>query len=238
MYYCNMQSISNWRNTVISNWQDALQDKTFKVYFVMNFFISLGLYFATIHWVKLNSTRTGTVLDDPLYHLLAPRDFSTPIFMLTYSPVLIFLIYIAQYPLLLHRAFNSFVAVFMVRAVIIHFIPLSPAPGIIVLHDPITAAIADENHVLNDLFFSGHIGDLTTLYFVSRSTTLRRYIFMCACIVGFLLVWQRVHYTIDVIAAPLFSYICYWLLVEKDIIWGPYLKKTADVTQGLLASSD
>jgi len=231
-----MQRFSNWRNTVINNWEEASKDETFKVYFALNFFISLSLYFATIHWIKLNSTRTGNVLDDPLYHLLAPRDFSLPIFILTYTPVAIFLAYIAQYPLLLQRAFNSFVAVFMIRAVFIHFVPLSPASGIIVLHDPITAALADENHVLNDLFFSGHIGDLTTLYFVSRNTTLRRFIFVCTCIVGFLLVWQRVHYTIDVIAAPLFSYICYWLLVEKDIIWAPYLKKASEIPGGLLAS--
>jgi len=124
----------------------------------------------------------------------------------------------------------------MIRAVFIHFVPLSPASGIIVLNDPITATIADENHVLNDLFFSGHIGDLATLYFVCRSTALRRYIFLCACMVGMMLVWQRVHYTIDVIAAPLFAYICYWLLVEKDIIWSPYLKKTAAVSPNLLAS--
>lgn len=231
-----MQRVIKWRNTILQNWKEASEDEAFKVYFVLNFFISLGLYFAAIHWVKLNSTRTGTVLDDPMYQLLTPHDFSLPIFILTYSPVFIFLIYIVQYPLLLQRAFNSFVAVFMIRAVFIHFVPLSPAAGIIPLHDPITAAIADENHVLNDLFFSGHISDLATLYFISRSRLLRRYIFMCACMVGFLLVWQRVHYTIDVIAAPLFSYICYWLLVEKDIIWAPYLKKSPAVSPNLLAS--
>ena len=237
LYNCNMQRITDWYNTVVKNWKEASKDEAFKFYFALNFVISFGLYFATIHWVKTNSTRTGTVLDDPLYHLLAPRDFSLPIFILTYSPVVIFLVYIVQYPLLLHRAFNSFVAVFMIRAVFIHFVPLSPASGIIVLNDPITNALADESHVLNDLFFSGHIGDLTTLFLLSRNKTLRRLIFTCACTVAFLLVWQRVHYTIDVIAAPLFAYISYQLFVVRDIIWAPYLKKTSvETSQGMLAS--
>jgi hypothetical protein len=87
LYNCNMQRITDWYNTVVKNWKEASKDEAFKFYFALNFVISFGLYFATIHWVKTNSTRTGTVLDDPLYHLLAPRDFSLPIFILTYSPV-------------------------------------------------------------------------------------------------------------------------------------------------------
>ncbi len=232
-----MRYIKFWYNNVVNNWKEASEDDTFNRYFMFNFVVSLALYFGTIQWIKFNSTTHGRVLDDPLYHLLAPRDFSAPIFFLTYSPVIIFLVYILQYPLMLHRAFNSFVAVFMLRAVFIHFIPLSPSSDIIVLNDPFTNALADEGRVVNDLFFSGHIGDLMTLFFVCRSVTLRRYIFACAVIVGFLLVWQRVHYTIDVLAAPFFAYISYWLLVEKDIIWAPYLKKTnIETSHGLLAS--
>ena len=232
-----MQRISSWYNNIVQNWKEASKDETFRRYFAPNFFISFALYFATIHWIEINSTRHGSVLDDPIYHLLASRDFSLPIFFLTYSTVFIFIIYLVQYPLLLHRAFNSFSGVFMIRAVCIYFIPLSPAPDIIVLNDPLTNAIANEGRVLNDLFFSGHIGDLMTLFFLCRNVALRRYIFACACIVGLLLVWQRVHYSIDIIAAPFFSYLSYWVFVKKDMIWGTYLKKpVADIYPGLLAS--
>ena len=127
----------------------------------------------------------------------------------------------------MQRALNSFVAVFMIRAVCIHFIALAPAPGIIVLNDPVSNAMANEGQILNDLFFSGHIGDLTTAFFVCGNKTLRRYVFLCTAVVGFLLVWQRVHYSIDILGAPFFSYICYWLFVKKDIIWGSILKKPA-----------
>jgi hypothetical protein len=220
-----MNRIEDWYKNVIQNWQEALKNEAFGRYFVLNFLVSFALYFATIHWVAINSTRRGVVLDDPLYHLLAPRDFSPLIFFLSYSAVVIFLFYIAQYPLLLHRAFNSFVAVFMIRAVCIHFIPLSPASGIIVLNDPVTNALADESHVLNDLFFSGHVGDLMTLFFLCSNVPLRRYILVCAGLVGFLLVWQHVHYTVDILGAPFFSYLCYWAFVKKDFIWGYFLEK-------------
>jgi hypothetical protein len=222
-----MNGVKNWYNNIIQNWREELKDETFIRYFLLNFLISLALYFATIQWVKMNSLRPGSVLDDPLYHLLAPRDFSLIIFILTYSPVLVFLFWVAQYPLLLHRAFNSFVAVFMIRAVCIHFVPLSPASGIIVLNDPITSAMADESHVLNDLFFSGHVGDLATLFFLCSNKVIRRYIFACVIGVGLLLVWQRVHYSVDILAAPFFSYLSYRVFVQKDIIWGSILKKPA-----------
>ena len=220
-----MRQVSEWYNRMIQNWQEALAQKTFRNYFAINFLGSFSLYFLVIQWVKMNSNSHGIVLDDPIYHMLAPRDFSPHIFFFTYSPVVLFLIYVAQYPLLLHRAFNSFVAVFIVRAICIQFIPLSPDAGIIVLNDPITNAVADESKVLNDLFFSGHIGDLASLFFLCRNRQLRAYLFVSMCVVGSLLVWQRVHYSIDVIAAPFFSYFCYWLLVERDIIWASYLKK-------------
>ena len=220
-----MNWVKNWYHNVVVAWQECSKNEAFRRYFTLNFFMCLALYFAIIHWVKINSARHGAVLDDPLYHLLMPRDFSTAIFILTYSPVFIFLLWILRYPLLLHRALDSFVAVFIIRAVCIHFIPLSPAPGIIVLNDPISNAMADESQVLNDLFFSGHIGDLATLFFLCGNKWLRRYIFASAAIVALLLVWQRVHYSVDVLTAPFFSYLCYYAFVQKDIIWSALLKK-------------
>ena len=119
----------------------------------------------------------------------------------------------------------TFVAVFVVRAICIHLVPLSPSPGIIPLYDPVTDALGHEGRIMNDLFFSGHISDLTTFYLLSRNATVKRYILFCMAIVATLLVWQRVHYTIDVLMAPAFSYIGYWMLVEKDFIWKSFLKK-------------
>ena len=119
----------------------------------------------------------------------------------------------------------SFAAVFVVRALCIHLVPLSPSPGIIELVDPVTDTLGHEGRIVNDLFFSGHVADLVTFYLICRSPVLKRYLLLCMVAVATMLVWQRVHYTIDVLAAPAFSYVCYWVFVEKDFIWRPFLKQ-------------
>ena len=80
---------------------------------------------------------------------------------------------------------------------------------------------------MNDLFFSGHVADLTTFYLLCRSLRLKRYILFCIIVVATMLVWQRVHYTIDVMMAPAFAYTSYWIFVQKDFIWRSFLKKPA-----------
>ena len=224
-----MGLFENWYTTVMRNWQEAMQDAGFKRYFLPNFVLCFTLYYMTIYWVALNSTTIGAVISDPLYPYLPRYDFSWVIFCLTYSCTILLLLNIAQYPYLLHRAFVTFVAVFVVRAICIHLVPLSPSPDIIPLQDPITNSLAGEGHIRNDLFFSGHVADVTTFYLLCRSNMIRRYMFLCICTSAVLLVCQRVHYTVDVIAAPFFSYVCYWIFVEKDLIWKPFLKQPQSV---------
>ena len=201
------------------NWAISMADVAFKRWFVINLLVCLIIYFSIIHWLQINSCRSGMVVFDPIHALLPVYDFSLIIFFLTYTPTLLFILYIVQYPLLLHRAFTAFTAVFAVRALCIHLLPLCPPAGMIVLNDPILNDLADEQHILNDLFFSGHIADISIFYFIAIDKSIKRILLVCGVIVAFLLVWQRVHYTFDVLAAPAFSYICYYVVVEKDIIW-------------------
>jgi hypothetical protein len=221
-----MDLIKNWSNNLSANWQDALSDKGFRKYFPPNFLGCFAVHYSVVFWLKMNSNHPGMVLNDPMYGFFAPRDLSSIIFFFTYTATILTVLYVVQYPYLFQRGCVAFVAVFLVRAIFIHLIPLSPAPGIIPLQDPVTNWLADEGRIMNDLFFSGHVADLTMFGLLcSHNARLRSYIFLCAAVVAVLLVWQRVHYTVDVVMAPAFSYVSYWLFVEKDIIWGHFLKK-------------
>jgi len=220
-----MNFFSDWYKKVVANWHEALQDARFRRYFPINFVACFIVYNSAMYWVSLHSTRPGMMIRDPFYPLLPRYDFSRIIFIFTYTATLLIIYDMVRYPYLLQRALVSFAAVFFIRAICIHMVPLSPSPDIIPLQDPVTDWLGGEGHILNDLFFSGHVADLTTFYLLCRSVAIRRYIFGCLCIIALLLVSQRVHYTVDVVLAPLFSYLCYWLFVQRDIIWGPFLGK-------------
>ena len=220
-----MDLLRDWYATLIANWREAIHDQNFRRYFPPNLIACFIVFYTAIYWLNLNSNRPGMIINDPVYNFLTPYDFSAFIFFFTYTATIFTILYVIQYPFLLQRALLAFVAVFLVRAVCIYLVPLSPSPGIIPLVDPVTDTLGHEGRIINDLFFSGHIADLTTFYLVCRNKALRRYILLCAIIVATLIVWQRVHYTIDVLVAPAFSYISYWIFVEKDFIWKPFLKK-------------
>jgi hypothetical protein len=220
-----MDLFRDWYANVIANWHEALSDENFRRYFPPNFIVCVIVYYMVIYFLNQNSGRPGIIINDPVYNYLTPHDFSAGIFFFTYSATLLIIIYIVQFPFLLQRALMAFVAVFLVRALCIHLVPLSPSPGIIPLVDPVTDTLGHEGRIMNDLFFSGHVSDIATFYLLCRPPKLKRYLMLCMVMVALLLVWQRVHYTIDVLMAPAFSYVCFWFFVEKDFIWKPFLKQ-------------
>ena len=93
-------------------------------------------------------------------------------------------------------------------------VPLEPPIGIIPLTDPIIENLFYGGQVLQkDLFFSGHTANIVLIGLLTDDLRMRKLLFFIACIVGFLLMWQRVHYSFDVFAAPFFAYLTYKLSV-------------------------
>jgi hypothetical protein len=88
----------------------------------------------------------------------------------------------------------------------ISFVPLDPPAGLIVLTDPLTAVFYGRSTITKDLFFSGH----TSILFLAFLCLERKWDKILAltgtCIVACLLLVQHVHYTIDIIAAPIIIY--------------------------------
>lgn len=205
----------NYIQLVRRQWSIALNDKRFVAVFFANFLLCLVLYFSIAHWLLDNSNRAGAVIDDPIQAFFKPIDLSYVIGLFTYTSTGLFLAYIVQFPLLLHRVFRSFAAVFVVRAICIFLLPLAPPAGTIPLYDPITDYAVNEGKILNDLFFSGHVSDLIIFALAVTHTNLRRWLFFAAFAVGSMLVIQRVHYSIDVFCAGFFAYGCHRVFVGR-----------------------
>lgn len=92
---------------------------------------------------------------------------------------------------------------------------LEPPEGIIPLHDPLVDAVAYGGVVFNkDLFFSGHVATLLLFVLLEERAVVKKILMVIGGLVAILILLQRVHYTIDVVAAP-FVMIGVFLLIKK-----------------------
>ena len=207
-----------WHHTFRANWREALSEKYFGLKYVVNLSVLFSLYMLIVQFLVWNRFRSGAILQDPVQQLFTPRDFSFWVFSFTYLCAITFVIYIAARPRDFYHASRAFTFVFVLRAVFIYTIPLLPPIDTIPLRDPfLVFLVGEKKDILNDLFYSGHLTDLSIFIFCCRAKPLKYFYIVAALIVAVMLVWQHVHYTADVLAAPFFAYVFYALLAKNQI---------------------
>ncbi len=148
--------------------------------------------------------RAGVVMHDPVLALLVPRDLTWVIFAVIYAAVVASASSLARDPPALALALRAYALMVLFRLLAMSVTPLDPPAGAIPLRDPFIEQLWHGRTLTRDLFFSGHTATLCVITFTARR---HRALFAAATtVVGACLLLQAVHYTIDVLAAPLFSY--------------------------------
>ncbi len=159
--------------------------------------------------------QSGTLLYDPLHELLPKAvDWSNIIFFLTYSSVFIVLIdVIMKSPVQVIRLGFAIGLMKLLRSYSMFLVPLEPPIGIVALQDPLVSFMTP-NHVvaLRDLFFSGHCATMMILLLVAVSPSVKKWMRVIIVLVPLLILQQRVHYTVDVLAGLGVGAGVYWLV--------------------------
>ncbi len=162
-----------------------------------------------LRFLQYNETRVGRILRDPLLNLLTPVDLSPLIFFLIYLGLICTIIVILPHPGRILIGLQVYAVYAALRMVSMYIVPLEAPEGFIPLTDPLMSWASTGNQLNKDLFFSGHTATMFICYLILppgrwRSVFLAGVFVMAAC-----LVIQRVHYTIDVVAAPFFCFGAY-----------------------------
>jgi PAP2 superfamily C-terminal len=188
-------------------WRQAFQNRAFKIQFISVIILLLMfLAFVPIYFRNVVEPRPGVLLNDFLLNRLPPADHSTIIFILIYVTIAFSLFSLVQHPSQLLLALMAYCAMNYLRLLSLWAFPLEPPTGIIPLRDPIIELLVyGGTPLLKDLFFSGHVATLAILAMVeeSSSDSYRKWKlakWTIAIAVGLLLMHQRVHYTVDVVA--------------------------------------
>jgi len=193
------------------SWSEAWQLQSFRnktfvaLALVAIILLLLPSFFAFIE------KREGMVLQDFVLERLPASDVSIPTFIIIWSVVLLVFYRIYQNPSIFLVVAYGFILMCIARVLTISLLPLNPPPGLITLKDPI-ANIAYGGKgifITKDLFYSGHTGNMF-LFFLCLQAKWDKIIALSASfMVGILVLIQHIHYSVDVIAAFIFTYFLY-----------------------------
>ena len=167
------------------------------------FSFSLPIFF---HHIE---KRKGIVLNDWVLAQIPAHNVSVLIFAAIWGMVLLILYRSLYSPTILINYLFTLAVVTLARVTCISLVALDPPVGLITLTDPLTGLFYGDALIVKDLFFSGHIATLATVFLCLEKRSDRILGFVAVCVLAVLLLVQHIHYTIDILAAPVATYICY-----------------------------
>lgn len=161
--------------------------------------------------------REGYLYHDHLLQIIPAIDVSIPIFMITWGMALFTLSKVIKKPKLLLGLMYGLILVNVSRFITISLVPLNPPAGIIDIWDPMTDMFYGNTFITKDLFYSGHTATQFLFFLFLQKRSDKTLALITTLLMGCLVMVQHVHYTVDVIFAPPFTYLCY-LLARKLIV--------------------
>ena len=194
-------------------WPAAWARRGFRLRLGLVVLLLLGLLPVVPGFYRFVQARPGHLLADPLLELLPVQDHSTLIFALIYGAIAATLVYLLPRPLRLLQALWAYYLLQLLRMATLWLLPLEPPATLVVLHDPVMDRIFEvtTQPIVRDLFFSGHTATVMLLTLAGRGRRWRWALGLMTVAVGLLVLVQRVHYSYDVLAAPVFAWAAYWL---------------------------
>lgn len=152
--------------------------------------------------------RPGALLYDPVLNLLPPLDLSGPIFVLIYAPVIYAIIRCLLTPTVLIHFLTGYVLLLLTRILTLWITPLEPPLDLVPLSDPLGLILYGGFPVTKDLFFSGHTATAFLIYQCLPTKAEKRVSGAVVVLMVVSLLLQHIHYTVDVVAAIPFAYLC------------------------------
>jgi len=197
--------------TLGSKWAKAWKILSFRWKFGAGLVILASILISFPYFFNAIEARNGFVFEDIVLRWIPARNVSVAVFFLIWSSCLLLIIRIYRDPMMLLVTLWAYDVVTLVRMASIGLISLNPPAGLIPLSDPITNQFYGQHYITHDLFFSGHTTTVFLIFLCLKKKTDRIYTLFASLTLAVLLLVQHVHYTIDVLAAPFFTYAVYRL---------------------------
>lgn len=162
--------------------------------------------------------REGFTMYDPFFQILPHVNLSVYITLFMHMLSLYVIFRLGKYPLRFYKFLNCMAVIYIVRLFTIFLTNLELPASDMVWWDPITAIWS--NSVKDDLFFSGHIS-MMVLFTIFVGKKYKKFAILLTFLMSIMILISRGHYTIDILAAPIFVLVIYksvnYLWIKHDI---------------------
>jgi membrane-associated phospholipid phosphatase len=202
-------NLKNNLSEIRAIWQIHLSDKSFRIKLSITVLLLSLILFIIARFLDYNEARQGFSFADPFLSHFNPVDLTWLTFILIYGALIVGLVSLLKHPKRMLTALQSYTLVCALRIITIYFLPLNAPFHIIPLTDPFVEFFGGGKTMLRDLFFSGHTATMFLLALTAKNKQLKWIFVLFTILVAVCVLAQHVHYTIDVVAAPVFAYTCY-----------------------------
>lgn len=158
--------------------------------------------------------RKGVQVNDWLLAQIPAHNVSGLIFAIIWGMGALAFYRAARQPSMYVTYVWAYALIVLIRMLTISCVRLEAPVGLIQLTDPLTGIFYGHANITKDLFFSGHTATLFLIFLTLEKKWDKVISLLAVIAVGILLLVQHVHYTFDVIMAPIAVYPVYKLVVS------------------------
>jgi hypothetical protein len=195
-----------------SNWQSSDYRKKLIIGLILISFILLSLPF----FYQAIEKRNGISFNDYLLAWLPAYDLSLFIFVVIWSMALLTFSRFRQDPSIFLTFLWGFILINLSRFISIGLFPLNAPADLIPIHDPISNHFYGPKFITKDLFFSGHTAAMFLMFLCLKKKTDKILALIATLFIGIAVLLQHVHYTMDVVMAPVITYFL-WVGSKKIV---------------------
>lgn len=174
--------------------------------------LCMGVILFFLHdFFQFIQNRDGVIWVDSVLAVIPAKDVSLYIFLILYSVIGYLFWKVRANCRIGIIALWGYIFLCMGRMISIGLVALDPPIGLIELSDPFSVIFYGDQVITKDLFFSGHTATVVLIGLCLEDRREKYLVFSAAAILGGLLLVQHIHYTADVLVAPFFSYLFWYL---------------------------
>lgn len=191
------------------SWGEAWKSKAYRQKLIIGWILYIGILLYLPHFFAMIQKKDGVLLNDFVLAFFPSVNLSGLIFSLLYVTVIFTIFRSTKSPYLFLLYLWSTIFVSISRILTNNFVSLEPPIGLVSLIDPILLPFYGPNGITKDLFYSGHTASVFLAYLILRKRGEKIAALIATIVVAIALLFQHIHYTIDVITAPFFVYILF-----------------------------